>query len=81
MTSLPIIRSTARVSTTTILTLLASWGLEVRRLGRHGQPGELLTAQAPLPEREDPDAYFDVICTRPVHAASRATRVTPSSTC
>jgi FkbM family methyltransferase len=48
-----------------ILVLLDSWGLEVRRIGRDGQSGEKLTPDTPIPERTDPDAYFDVLCARP----------------
>jgi FkbM family methyltransferase len=57
--------------TQTILRLLESWGFEMHRLGNDRQGGrQRLSADAPLPEREDPDAYFDVLCVRA--APSRA---------
>jgi FkbM family methyltransferase len=48
--------------TRVLLELLSSWGLEVRRLDPRGPTA--LTADTPLPERDDPDAYFDVLCGR-----------------
>jgi FkbM family methyltransferase len=48
-----------------ILALLDGWGFEVRRIeGRDGRLGEQLTPRTPIPERTDPDAYFDVLCAR-----------------
>jgi FkbM family methyltransferase len=52
--------------TRALLELLSSWGMQVWRLDAwdagHRTP---LTADSPLPERSDPDAYFDVLCGRP----------------
>lgn len=45
-----------------LLALLESWGFEVWRVGREGIPVERLAAGAPIPSRNDPDDYYDVLC-------------------
>ena len=52
--------------TNVLLGLLASWGFEVRRVvSGSSHLGERLTAADTVPERADPNAYFDVLCARP----------------
>jgi FkbM family methyltransferase len=51
--------------TRALLELLASWGLQVWRLDALADGrGTALTPETPLPERHDPEAYFDVLCGR-----------------
>ena len=45
-----------------LLALLESWGFEIWRVGRRGVPAERLGAAVPIPGRDDPDAYFDILC-------------------
>ncbi|HJQ83188.1 MAG TPA: FkbM family methyltransferase [Candidatus Binatia bacterium] len=61
----PFVQDRFGAGTAALLSLLGSWGFEVRRLGAHGRPGARLTPEDALPERHDASAYFDVVCARP----------------
>ncbi len=53
------------VGTGAVIALVESWGLHVHRLAPEtGLAGERLTPATVFPERDDVDAYFDVICAR-----------------
>jgi FkbM family methyltransferase len=61
----PFVHDRYGVGTGRLLDLLESWGFDVWRLGPGGRPAERLAAGSSLPERENPNAYFDVLCVRP----------------
>lgn len=52
--------------TGSLIALVESLGLRVHRIAPGtAAPGERLASDTPLPERADPEAYFDVLCVRP----------------
>ena len=60
----PFVHDRFGAGTTTLLELLTSWGFLIWRVGRHGRVEARLSPHGPMPERSDPNAYFDVLCTR-----------------
>jgi hypothetical protein len=56
--------------TAALLALIESWGLAAYRIRGRSMPRyERLTRDSPIPERRDPEAYFDILCTRPNESA------------
>jgi FkbM family methyltransferase len=61
----PFVHDRFGAGTRALLDLLWSWGLKVWRLDTQDAGRRTaLTPDTPLPERDDPDRYFDVLCGR-----------------
>ena len=60
----PFVHERFGAGTRTLLSLLESYGFVVRRMGSP-DPGRRLSPDSPLPERDDPNHYFNVLCARP----------------
>jgi len=59
----PFVHERFGAGTMVVLSLLESWGFETHRLGKNGHHRKL-SPNEPLPGRNDPKVYFDVLCIR-----------------